>query len=66
MPNKKWTSTSAMAEFLRREQDILKRHRMPTDRDTTINEVLEDIIAPGNNGNGGGEQLPVTYGEEMQ
>ena len=62
---KKWTSTSAMAEFKRREEDILKRHRMPTDMNTDLQELLQ-VRLPGNNGNGGGEQPQINYGQGMQ
>ncbi len=47
----KWTSASALKEFLRREQDILIMHRMPRDRGMDSQD-LSLIVAPGNNGNG--------------
>jgi len=37
-------------EFLRRERDILKKHRMPTDMNMDFKELMG--IMPRNNGNG--------------
>ncbi len=57
MPDKKWTSASAMKEFLRREQDILIMHRMPQDMSMDVNQDLVNALPPPG-GNGTGEGNP--------
>lgn len=53
MPDK-WTTASARREFLRRERDILDRHRMERDIQTDYQELLAQQSRPAVGGNMGG------------
>ena len=39
----KWTTASALKEFLRREQDVVDKHRMPTDYLADENQLMQEV-----------------------
>ncbi len=39
----KWTTASALKEFLRREQDVVDKHRMPADYMADENQLMKEV-----------------------